>query len=325
MSLFFPPNRGQGLNPWGLFVPPLPTQSAGGPGLSLEEVPPCRTEGCRWHGHPEFGGLCSTCGEGWTPQRLEQLRLLAKEAEAETRARDFEDWDEPGVTLSQQEYDRLRRGVECWVADRPGAPDSFGAMTYVSKLLLESYRLLTPDQARGLWRAVEPMVLDVHDQIAGEARSKFVVLLASFLRSPERWCRIPPHVREEFWPDEAKHGGTCTWSVCAPYTSGSGGFPYNEILRMRLPLFRESKLMAAACLRRTTLPESVKRRIRNARGRPGPDIPPRLVKRIFLWFAPEVRPEACSWMVCSSFRGDDDESGEWFNFLDHMRRRPGDD
>ena len=87
MSLFFPPNRGQGLNPWGLFVPPLPTQSAGGPGLSLEEVPPCRTEGCRWHGHPEFGGLCSTCGEGWTPQRLEQLRLLAKEAEADARAR----------------------------------------------------------------------------------------------------------------------------------------------------------------------------------------------------------------------------------------------
>ena len=112
MSLFFPPNRGQGLNPWGLFVPPLPTQSAGGPGLSLEEVPPCRTEGCRWHGHPEFGGLCSTCGEGWTPQRLEQLRLLAKEAEAETRARDFEDWDEPGVTFSPQEYDWLRRGVE---------------------------------------------------------------------------------------------------------------------------------------------------------------------------------------------------------------------
>ena len=88
MSLFFPPNRGQGLNPWGLFVPPLSAQFAGGPGLSLEEVSPCRTAGCRWHGHPEFGGLCSTCGEGWTPQRLEQLRLLAKEAEAETRARD---------------------------------------------------------------------------------------------------------------------------------------------------------------------------------------------------------------------------------------------
>ena len=282
---------------------------------------PCRIAGCNWHGHPEFGGLCSLCGQGWTAQRLEQLHLLAKEAEAEMRARDFEDWDEPGVTLSPQEYDRLRRGVECWVADRTGAPDSFGAMTYVSKLLLESYRLLTPEQARGLWRAVEPMVLDVHDQIAGRARSKFVVLLASFLRSPERWCRIPPHVREEFWPDEAKHGGTCTWSVCAPYTSGSGGFPYNEILRMRLPLFRESKLMAAACLRRTTLPESVKRRIRNARGRPGPDIPPLLVKRIFLWLAPDqVRPrEDCCWMV---FRSEYDGSNqEWSQFLGNMRRR----
>ena len=348
MSLFFPPNRGQGLNPWGLFVPPLPTQSAGGPGLSLEEVPPCRTEGCRWHGHPEFGGLCSTCGEGWTPQRLEQLRLLAKEAEAETRARDFEDWDEPGVTFSPQEYDWLRRGVERWAADRVGAPDSFGAMNFVSKLLLESHRLLTPEQARGLWRAVEPMVLDVHDQVAGEARSKFVVLLASFLRSPERWCRIPPHVREEFWPDEAKHGGSCTWRVCAPYRLGhKNHYPYNEILRKRLPLFRESKLTAAACLRRTTLPESVKRRIRNARGRPGPDIPPLLVKRILLWCAPgwfaptqvrpeasrwnqnswmfapnQVRPEACRWMVCNQFRSSgDDESGEWFKFLDHMRRR----
>ena len=200
MSLFFPPNRGQGL-PWGLFN--HPSQSAGGPGLfgsvlSHRGLPLARA--------PEFGGLCSTCGQGWTPQRLEQLRLLAKEAEAETRARDFEDWDEPGVTFSPQEYDWLRRGVECWVADRWGAPDSFGAMTFVSKLLLESHRLLTPEQARGLWRAVEPMVLDVHDQIVAGARSKFVVLLASFLRSPERWCRIPPHVREEFWPDEAKLG-----------------------------------------------------------------------------------------------------------------------
>ena len=110
---------------------------------------PCRIAGCNWHGHPEFGGLCSLCGQGWSAQRLEQLHLLAKEAEAEMRARDFEDWDEPGVTLSPQEYDRLRRGVERWVADRAGAPDSFGAMTFVSKLLLESYRLLTPDQARG--------------------------------------------------------------------------------------------------------------------------------------------------------------------------------
>ena len=74
----------------------------------------------------------------------------------------------------------VRRGVERWAADA-GAPDSFGAMIFVSKLLLESHRLLTPEQARGLWRAVEPMVLDVHDQVAGEARSKFVVLLASFL------------------------------------------------------------------------------------------------------------------------------------------------
>ena len=321
-------------------------------GISGWDGTPCRIAGCNWHGHPEFGGLCSLCGQGWSAQRLEQLHLLAKEAEAEMRARDFEDWDEPGVTLSPQEYDRLRRGVERWVADRAGAPDSFGAMTFVSKLLLESYRLLTPDQARGLWRAVEPMVLDVHDQIAGRARSKFVVLLASFLRSPERWCRIPPHVREEFWPDEAKHGGSCTWRRCAPYLLGhESHYPYNEMLRRRLPLFRESKLTAAACLRRTTLPESVKRRIRNARGRPGPDIPPLLVKRILLWCAPgwfaptqvrpeasrwnqnswmfapnQVRPEACRWMVCHDFRsgGDDEsdlESGEWFNFLDHMRRR----
>ena len=72
---------------------------------------PCRIAGCNWHGHPEFGGLCSLCGQGWSAQRLEQLHLLAKEAEAEMRARDFEDWDEPGVTLSPQEYDRLRRGV----------------------------------------------------------------------------------------------------------------------------------------------------------------------------------------------------------------------
>ena len=174
---------------------------------------PCRIAGCNWHGHPEFGGLCSTCGEGWTPQRLEQLRLLAKEAEAETRARDFEDWDEPGVTFSPQEYDWLRRGVERWAADRVGAPDSFGAMSFVSKLLLESHRLLTPEQARGLWRAVEPMVLDIHDFKDRSARSKFIMLLASFLGSPARWCGIPYYVRQEFWPDEADG---CAWDSATP-------------------------------------------------------------------------------------------------------------
>ena len=320
MSLFFPPNRGQGLNPWGLFVPPLSAQRGYGPGSSLEGAPPpCRTEGCRWHGHPEFGGLCSTCGEGWTPQRLEQLRLLAKEAEAETRARDFEDWDEPGVTFSPQEYDWLRRGVERWAADRVGVPDSFGAMIFVSKLLLESHRLLTPEQARGLWRAVEPTVLDVHDHVDGRARTKFIVLLASFLNSTERWCGIPWNVRQEFWPDEADG---CYLGRLAPHKPGPRLLPtYDQMLRVRLEPLRESKLMAAACLRRMTLPKSVIRRIRIARGRPGPDIPPLLVKRIFLWLGPDqVRPrEDCCWMV---FRSEYDGSNqEWSQFLGNMRRR----
>ena len=93
-------------------------------------------------------------------------------------------------------------------ADRAGKPDSFAAMTFVSNLLLESHRLLTPEQARGLWRAVEPMVLDIHDFTGHSARSKFIMLLASFLSSPARWCRIPFPVREKFWPDEA---GGCAW------------------------------------------------------------------------------------------------------------------
>ena len=280
---------------------------------------PCRIAGCNWHGHPEFGGLCSLCGQGWSAQRLEQLHLLAKEAEAEMRARDFEDWDEPGVTLSPQEYDRLRRGVECWVADRLGAPDSFGAMTYVSKLLLESYRLLTPEQARGLWRAVEPTVLDVHDHVDGRARTKFIVLLASFLNSPERWCGIPWNVRQEFWPDE---NDGCYLGRLAPHKPGPRLLPtYDQMLRVRLEPLRESKLMAAACLRRTTLPKSVIPRIRIARGRPGPDIPPLLVKRIFLWLAPDqVRPrEDCCWMVLRSEY--DGSNQEWSQFLGNMRRR----
>ena len=202
-------------------------------------------------------------------------------------------------------------------ADRAGKPDSFAAMTFVSNLLLESHRLLTPEQARGLWRAVEPTVLDVHDVEGRRARSKFVVLLASFLSSPERWCGIPYYVRQEFWPDEANG---CAWVACAPHKPGPRLLPtYDQILRIRLKPLRESKLMAAACLRRTTLPKSVIPRIRIARGRPGPDIPPLLVKRIFLWLVPDqVRPrEDCCWMVLRSRP----YGKEWFHSLGEMRRR----
>jgi len=229
------------------------------------------------------------------------------------------DWDEPGVTFAPHEYEQLRRAIESWAADRAGRPDSFGAMTFVSKLLLGSHRLLTPEQARGLWRAVEPTVLDVHDHVDGRARTKFIVLLASFLNSPERWCGIPWNVRQEFWPDE---NDGCYLGRLAPHKPGPRLLPtYDQMLRIRLEPLRESKLMAAACLRRTTLPKSVIPRIRIARGRPGPDIPPLLVKRIFLWLAPDqVRPrEDCCWMVLRSEY--DGSNQEWSQFLDHMRRR----
>ena len=279
----------------------------------------CRTAGCRFDGHRDNGFMCSSCGRGWTPQRLAQLHELAKGAEADVRARYFVDWDEPGVTFAPHEYEQLRRAVESWAADRAGKPDSFGAMTFVSKLLLGSHRLLTPEQARGLWRAVEPTVLDVHDHVDGRARTKFIVLLASFLNSPERWCGIPWNVRQEFWPDEADG---CYLGRLAPHKPGPRLLPtYDQMLRVRLEPLRESKLMAAACLRRTTLPKSVIPRIRIARGRPGPDIPPLLVKRIFLWLGPDqVRPrEDCCWMV---FRSEYDGSNqEWSQFLGNMRRR----
>ena len=226
----------------------------------------CRTAGCPFVGFAAHGFMCSNCGRGWTPQRLEQLYELAKGAEAATRARYFVDWDEPGVTFAPHEYEQLRRAVESWGAcpichkqhagracvnrvfarascpvclemsepvvplpcghalcepcfgrlpggDRAGKPDSFGVMTFISNLLLESHRLLTPEQARELWRAVEPMVLNIHDQVGWRARTKFIMLLASFLGSPARWCRIPYSARFEFWPDEADG---CAWDSATP-------------------------------------------------------------------------------------------------------------
>ena len=227
----------------------------------------CRAAGCPFMGFAAHGFMCSNCGRGWTPQRLEQLYELAKGAEAATRARYFVDWDEPGVTFAPHEYEQLRRAVESWGAcpichkqhagracvnrvfarascpvclemsepvvplpcghalcercfgrlpggDRAGKPDSFGVMTFISNLLLESHRLLTPEQARGLWRAVEPMVLNIHDHVGGRARTKFIMLLASFLGSPARWCRIPYSARQEFWPDEAD--GCAWWGAATP-------------------------------------------------------------------------------------------------------------
>ena len=324
-----------------LFVPPVGRQyTALVQPLELR-TGSCSTPGCPFDGHPLHGGKCSACGQGWSPARLEQLRSLAEAADADTRARAFVDWDEPGVTLAPGRYEKLRRAVERWASNNTSssvAPSV--ALEFVAKLLLESRRLLTPEQARGIWRAVSPMVRDVDYM----DRSKFVVFLASFLSSPERWCGLPSKVRQEFWPDE---NDGCTWGWCAPHKPRPRLLPYDQVLRKRLKPLLESKLMAAACLRRTTLPKSVLRRIRIARLHAPPGLPPLLVKRILLWCAPgwfaptqvrpeasrwnqnswmfapnQVRPEACRWMVCNQFRSSgDDESGEWFKFLDHMRRR----
>merc|ERR1712094_136544 len=52
-----------------------------------------------------------------------------------------------------------------------------------------------------------------HDQVGWRARTKFIMLLASFLGSPARWCRIPYSARFEFWPDEADG---CAWDSATP-------------------------------------------------------------------------------------------------------------
>ena len=73
---------------------------------------PCRIAGCNWHGHPEFGGLCSLCGQGWSAQRLEQLHLLAKEAEAMVRF--TADWDmdiDPGKPWVWATEEGVRKGA----------------------------------------------------------------------------------------------------------------------------------------------------------------------------------------------------------------------
>ena len=83
-----------------LFVPPVARQ------LELPSgTASCSTPGCPFDGHPQHGGKCSACGQGWSPARLEQLRSLAEAADAETRARAFVDWDEPGVTLAPGRYE----------------------------------------------------------------------------------------------------------------------------------------------------------------------------------------------------------------------------
>lgn len=304
-----------------LFVPPVGRQHSALVSLvqPLElRTGSCSTPGCPFDGHPLHGGKCSACGQGWSPERLEQLRSLAEAADADTRARAFVDWDEPGVTLAPGRYEKLRRAVERWASNNTSssvAPSV--ALEFVAKLLLESRRLLTPEQARGIWRAVSPMVRDVDYM----DRSKFVVFLASFLSSPERWCRIPFEMRHDFWDDEA---GGCTWLVCAPRTAdGAIGVDYNEHLREKLAK-HDSKVAAASCLTRA-LPASVLQRLAPP---PLPRLPRVVVGRIFRWLEPEIpsRDEItdCYWMVCGSFRsewGSYEEYEEWHDWCPRYRSR----
>ena len=291
-----------------LFVPPVGRQySALVQPLELR-TGSCSTPGCPFDGHPLHGGKCSACGQGWSPARLEQLRSLAEAADADTRARAFVDWDEPGVTLAPGRYEKLRRAVERWASNNRAS--SSVALEFVAKLLL------TPEQARGIWRAVSPMVRDVDYM----DRSKFVVFLASFLSSPERWCRIPFEMRHDFWDDEA---GGCTWLVCAPRTAdGAIGVDYNEHLREKLAK-HDSKVAAASCLTRA-LPASVLQRLAPP---PLPRLPRVVVGRIFRWLEPEIpsRDEIadCYWMVCGSFRSESypDEYEEWHDWCPRYRSR----
>ena len=103
-----------------LFVPPVGRQHSALVSLvqPLElRTGSCSTPGCPFDGHPLHGGKCSACGQGWSPERLEQLRSLAEAADADTRARAFVDWDEPGVTLAPGRYEKLRRAVERWASN----------------------------------------------------------------------------------------------------------------------------------------------------------------------------------------------------------------
>jgi hypothetical protein len=245
------------------------------------------------------------------------LRSLAEAADADTRARAFVDWDEPGVTLAPGRYEKLRRAVERWASNNTSssvAPSV--ALEFVAKLLLESRRLLTPEQARGIWRAVSPMVRDVDYM----DRSKFVVFLASFLSSPERWCRIPFEMRHDFWDDEA---GGCTWLACAPLEAGGDRIAptYNEHLREKLAK-HDSKVAAASCLTRA-LPASVLQRLAPS---PLPRLPRVVVGRIFRWLEPAIlsryQVTGCYWMVCGSFRKErrwDGEYEEWHDWCPRYR------
>ena len=300
-----------------LFVPPVGRQySALVQPLELR-TGSCSTPGCPFDGHPLHGGKCSACGQGWSPERLEQLRSLAEAADADTRARAFVDWDEPGVTLAPGRYEKLRRAVERWASNNTSssvAPSV--ALEFVAKLLLESRRLLTPEQARGIWRAVSPMVRDVDYM----DRSKFVVFLASFLSSPERWCRIPFEMRHDFWDDEA---GGCTWLACAPLDAGADRIAptYNEHLREKLAK-HDSKVAAASCLTRA-LPASVLQRLAPS---PLPRLPRVAVGRIFRWLEPAIlsryQVTGCYWMVCGSFRKErrwDGQYEEWHDWCPRYR------
>ena len=155
-------------------------------------------------------------------------------------------------------------------------------------------------------------------------RSKFVVFLASFLSSPERWCRIPFEMRHDFWDDEA---GGCTWLACAP-RMGAGAEriapTYNEHLREKLAK-HSSKVAAASCLT-GALPASVLQRLAPP---PLPRLPRVVVGRIFRWLEPEIpsRDEiaGCYWMVCGSFRfrteggGHDGQYEEWHDWCPRYR------
>ena len=290
-----------------LFVPPVGRQYSALDQLELS-TGSCSTPGCPFDGHPQHGGKCSRCGQGWSPERLAQLRSLAEAADADTRARAFVDWDEPGVTLAPGRYEKLRRAVERWASNNRAS--SSVALEFVAKLLL------TPEQARGIWRAVSPMVRDVDYM----DRSKFVVFLASFLSSPERWCRIPFEMRHDFWDDEA---GGCTWLACAPLDAGADRIAptYNEHLREKLAK-HDSKVAAASCLTRA-LPASVLQRLAPS---PLPRLPRVAVGRIFRWLEPAIlsryQVTGCYWMVCGSFRKErrwDGQYEEWHDWCPRYR------
>ena len=280
----------------------------------------CPTPSCSYFA--AFRGYCSSCFCQVLPQgplteaeeRLPELRHAAIKAK-------FDDslWAEPGITFSAHEFTSLCAMMSRLANTMTHETNASTRVDSIAVILLESKRLVTPQQAKEVYRRLAPVQALIMTEVVSvphhvnwilRNESKLLTLVMGFLSDSDRWCSEPAEDRAVFWPvrngcRNSMWGGDAASSTGRVATPGWGrGWsptlhqgparcPYAHMLRSQLSQL--SSRLAAGSVLSQSLPSSMLPSLRQPGSRRLPPLPREICLRILNLAFELISPQSCEW------------------------------